>query len=184
MKPELIMIALVPLFVIACTNQRANDSGQKSSGPAELTVKSSAFKQGEPIPKKYTQEGENASLPLSWSGAPEGVEGYAIIMDDPDAPTDKPYVHWVVYKIPPETTSLAEGDAGEAVEGRNSQGRPGYIGPMPPKGHGVHHYHIKVYALDEPVELYDNAGKNELLVSMEMDDRIVAKGELVGTYER
>ncbi len=185
MKLRMLVISLIALLTIACTNHESEeDSSSASNKPATLTVTSSAFKSGEPIPEKYSKEGQNISPPLSWSDAPDGVKEYAIIMDDPDAPTDKPFVHWVVYKIPPETTSLAEGDVGKAVEGRNSTNRPGYFGPMPPEGHGVHNYHIKVYALDEPVELYDNASKNELMVSMEQDDRIIGKGELAGTYQR
>ncbi len=179
MKLRVLLLGLLPFLFLCCT-----DGNKKKATVKKLKVTSAAFQDGGTIPQKYTQEGENISPPLTWTGAPDGVKEYALIMDDPDAPMDKPFVHWVVYKIPPDETSLAEGDAGPAVEGRNTYGRKGYAGPKPPEGDGPHHYHIKVYALDGPVELYDNASKNELLVSMEAGDRIIGKGKLTGVYER
>jgi len=179
MKAKVLLLALVPFLFLCCTD------GNKENAPVKnLEVTGTAFQDGATIPRKHTQDGEDISPPVAWSGTPDGVKEYALIMDDPYAPMDKPFVHWVVYKIPPDKTSLEEGDAGPAVEGRNTYGRKGYAGPKPPEGDGPHHYHIMVYALDEPVELYDNASKNGLMVSMEADDRIIGKGELTGIYER
>lgn len=157
-----------------------------------LQVKSSAFSNNEPIPRKYTEDGQDLSPPLSWSGAPEQTKQFALIVDDPDAPREEPWVHWVLYKIPPGTTSLPEGlprtktldmPAG-AVQGVNSfrGDNIGYRGPAPPPGHGTHHYHFKVYALDTIIDAGPGLTKDALLKQME--GHVLATGELVGTYER
>jgi hypothetical protein len=147
-----------------------------------MEVTSAAFKGGQAIPRKHTGEGEDVSPPLAWAGAPEGTKEFALVCDDPDAPRPKPWVHWVVYRIPSGTTSLAEGASGGALKGMTDFGRTGYGGPMPPPGHGVHHYHFKVYALDSPVALGPGATKEDLLSAVE--GHVLAEGELVGTYER
>ncbi len=147
-----------------------------------IKVTSAAFENKAKIPKKHTGEGEDVSPPLSWEGAPEGTKELALICDDPDAPMAEPFVHWVLYKIPPDVSSLPEGGSGGAVEGENNFGTKGYKGPMPPPGHGVHHYHIKLYALDKPVDLGPGAGKNDVLKAI--DGHVLDEGELVGTYER
>ena len=74
-----------------------------------ISVTSTAFAAGKPIPKKYTGEGDDLSPPLAWSNLPSGTKEIALICDDPDAPRSEPWVHWVLYKIPAATTSLAEG---------------------------------------------------------------------------
>ena len=147
-----------------------------------ITVTSSAFNPGAKIPRKYTGEGEDVSPPLAWSGAPADTKEFALICDDPDAPRPEPWVHWVLYGIPADRNSLPEGNAGGADEGKTSFGKIGYGGPMPPPGHGVHHYYFKVYALDQPLELGPGATKERLLEAMA--GHVLAEGELVGTYER
>ena len=152
-----------------------------------ITVTSEAFAGGEAIPKKYTGEGEDVSPPLSWTGAPKGAKQFALVCDDPDAPTADPWVHWVFYGIPSGVDSLAEGVDGSArpagaVDGVNSFGSVGYRGPMPPRGHGAHHYHFKLYALDTELALKPRLGKNTLIKTIK--PHILAEGELVGTYER
>ena len=69
-----------------------------------------------------------------------------------------------------------------AVVGRNSFGRLGYGGPKPPQGHGVHHYHFRLYALDAPLHLPEGFSKDDLVRSM--NGHVLAAGELVGTYSR
>jgi len=147
-----------------------------------ITVKSAAFGAGKPIPRKHTGEGEDVSPPLNWSGVPPQAKELALICDDPDAPRPKPWVHWVAYKIPAKATSLAEGSAGGALEGPNDFGNQGYGGPMPPPGHGTHHYHFKLYALDTELDLGPGANKEKLLKAVQ--GHVIAEGELVGTYER
>ncbi len=147
-----------------------------------LTLKSKAFESGERIPKKYTGEGENVSPPLKWTDVPEQAAEFALICDDPDAPRAEPWVHWVLYKIPGDRRELPEGGNAGALEGKTSFETTGYGGPMPPPGHGVHHYHFKLYALDKPLDLDAGATKGEVLDAM--GDRVLVAGELVGTYER
>ncbi len=147
-----------------------------------IEVSSSAFEAGATIPKKHTGEGEDVSPLLRWSSLPQGTKEIAIICDDPDAPTEKPFVHWVIYKVPADQKGLPEGVIGGALEGINDFGRRGYDGCMPPQGHGVHHYHFKVYALDTELDAPADLSKDDLLAAME--GHILDQGELVGTYER
>jgi len=158
-----------------------------------LQVTSSAFAQGHPIPKKYTGEGADISPPLGWSGVPEAAKELALICDDPDAPTDEPWVHWVIYKIPVHAKGLPEGvprkphlkEPHGAVQGKNSWPAGeniGYGGPMPPPGHGVHHYYFKLYALDAPLEAEPGLNKRALMEAI--NDHILAEGVLMGTYQR
>jgi Raf kinase inhibitor-like YbhB/YbcL family protein len=147
-----------------------------------IEVWSSAFGSGATIPKKHTGEGQDVSPPLTWSGLPQGTKEIAIICDDPDAPTQKPFVHWVLYKIPADRTGLPEGATEGVLEGKNDFGGWGYGGCMPPRGHGVHHYHFKVYALDAELDAPEGLGKEELLSAME--GHVLDEGELIGIYER
>lgn len=147
----------------------------------DMELKSPAFGAGEAIPRKFTGEGEDVSPPLAWSGAPRDTRAFALVCDDPDAPTDEPWVHWVVYDIPADRTSLPEGAEG-FLEGKNSWGRAEYGGPLPPAGHGEHRYRFHLYALDRPTDLEPGATLDE--VRRASEDHVLAEGELVGLYER
>ncbi len=158
-----------------------------------IELKSAAFANGAVIPKKYTGEGEDVSPPLSWSGVPAGTKELALICDDPDAPTSEPWVHWVIYKLPPDLAGLPEGvdkaprlkNPPGALQGKNSwmSGQTvGYRGPLPPPGHGVHHYHFRLYALEARLAVEPGLSKKTLLG--EMAGHVLAEGELVGTYAR
>ena len=158
-----------------------------------LAILSSAFSNGQVIPRKHTGDGEDLSPPLAWSGVPEGAKELALICDDPDAPTPEPWVHWLIYKIPPTVQELPEGVPASpsvekpftALQGRNSwpSGQNvGYRGPAPPRGHGVHHYHFKLYALSSALALKPGADKRALLAAMA--GQVLAEAEIVGTYKR
>ncbi|HOM18404.1 MAG TPA: YbhB/YbcL family Raf kinase inhibitor-like protein [Thermoguttaceae bacterium] len=158
-----------------------------------MQLSSSAFVPGGAIPRRYTGEGEDISPPLQWTAVPAGTQELALICDDPDAPTPEPLVHWVLYKIPPQITALPEGlpktsqlsQPPGAMQGKNSwaSGQTiGYRGPMPPPGHGVHHYHFTLYALDSPLNIQPGETKKNLLKKME--GHILATAELIGTYQR
>jgi Raf kinase inhibitor-like YbhB/YbcL family protein len=155
-----------------------------------ISIRSSAFSDRHSIPRRHTGDGEDLSPTLSWSNLPAGTQELALIVDDPDAPRAEPWVHWVIYKIPADVVELAEGvpptdhpdvPAG-AVQGKNTWGTVGYRGPAPPKGHGVHHYHFKLYALDAPLDLKSGLDKHALMIAM--SGHILGYGELVGTYQR
>jgi Raf kinase inhibitor-like YbhB/YbcL family protein len=147
-----------------------------------IEVASPVFDQGGAIPAKHTGVGQDLSPALNWYGLPEGTREIALVCEDPDAPRPEPWVHWVLYKIPADHTGVPEGDTEGALEGENDFGRRGYGGPLPPKGHGVHHYHFKVYALDTELDAPMGLSKDELLAAMR--GSILDQGELVGTYER
>lgn len=155
-----------------------------------LIIQSAAFANGKPIPRRHTGDGEDLSPPLSWTGIPPSTRELVLIVDDPDAPTSEPWVHWVIFKIPAGTDGLAEGVPpvpkpnipSGASQGRNSWKTDGYRGPAPPKGHGVHRYFFKLYALDQPLDLPERADKATLLKTMA--GHIVAEGDLMGTYQR
>lgn len=155
-----------------------------------ISITSSAFAEGARIPQQYTGDGIDISPPLSWQGVPGRARELALICDDPDAPTSEPWVHWVLYKIPvalgelPEGVSTAEKPLAPAgsMQGTNSWKAIGYRGPAPPHGHGTHHYHFKLYALDGELNVKPGLDKKELLKALMK--HVVGEGELVGTYER
>ena len=137
------------------------------------------------LPAAYTCEGPEVSPPLHWSGAPQNTKSFALIADDPDAPDPAApkmtYVHWVLFNMPPDTTSLPEGvrslPAGTR-EGYNDDKRTGYIGACPPIG--THRYFFKLYALDTMLELSGTPTKDALLKSME--GHVLDQATLMGTY--
>jgi Raf kinase inhibitor-like YbhB/YbcL family protein len=150
-----------------------------------MQLTSSAFEQGGRIPAKYTGEAENVSPALAWSGAPEAARSFAVVCHDPDAPLVSKgsygYVHWVLYNIPASVTSLAEGAQGH-TSGLSDFGKPGYGGPMPPNGHGTHHYYFWVFALNEELNLEPGLTLWQLLEKIE--PHTLGMNRLVGTYSR
>ena len=146
-----------------------------------MKLTSSAFDQGEPIPKKYTCQGQDINPPLKWSDIPENTKSFALIVDDPDAQkvAGITWIHWLVKDIPASASSLSE-DGVPGKEVINSFGRPGYGGPCPPSG--THRYFFKLSALDVVLELEAGADKGALLQAME--GHVLAEAELMGTYSR
>lgn len=169
------MRALPALAAMALTLPAAW-TGPARAAPAAMQVASPAFAAGAFIPRRY----QDVSPPLRWT-AVAGARAYAVTMDDPDAPSARPFVHWLVWNIPGTDSSLAEGavPAG-SVEGRNGAGRTGYFGPHPPAG--AHHYHIRVYALAAPLGLA--AGADMTALEAAMRGHVLASGELVGIFAR
>jgi Raf kinase inhibitor-like YbhB/YbcL family protein len=160
---------------------------------ASLRVSSRAFPANGKIPKRHAYEGEgqNVSPEISWTGVPKAAHEIVVICDDPDAPRPEPWVHWVLYRIPAGSKGLPEGverkggpldNPPGAMHGKNTWNELGWGGPLPPPGHGVHHYHFKVYAIDTHLQLMPGATKDEVLKAIQ--GHVVAEGEVVGTYER
>ena len=147
---------------------------------AEFVLQSSGFGNAQPIPDRYTCDGDDLSPPLRWAGAPEEAQALALLVDDPDAPSGV-FTHWVAWGLDPGSGGLDEGEAAPS-EGRNDFGTVGYRGPCPPPGHGRHRYVFRLYALDGELELESGAGKAELEQAME--GHVLTTAELVGTYER
>jgi Raf kinase inhibitor-like YbhB/YbcL family protein len=175
------------LLLVATTCQRQTPVAEASPMQSVMKLESPAFAGGTPIPSKYTCEGEDISPELHWSDVPEGTQSFALIVDDPDAPDPKrpkrTWVHWVLYEIPPDAMSLPEGAQPLPLgtrEGVNDWGRTGYGGPCPPIGE--HRYFFKLYALD--VALGDLAEPSKAELEEAMTGHILAKVDLVGTYEK
>jgi Raf kinase inhibitor-like YbhB/YbcL family protein len=151
-----------------------------------LTISSKSFEPGREMPVKYTCDGEDFSPQLSWSGAPEGTESFALIMDDPDAP-GRVFTHWVLYNIPADRGELPEGVPAEKIvkkgcsQGVNDFRMAGYGGPCPPPGK-PHHYRFRLYALDTELDLPSGVTKNAVLAAMK--GHILADAEIVGLYKR
>jgi len=145
---------------------------------ASLTVSSPAFKDKAPIPSKYTCEGADINPPVEIGNIPEGTQSLVLIIEDPDAP-GATFDHWVMWNIPPTTTSIAENSA-PGTQGANSTGKNAYKGPCPPSG--THRYFFKVYALDTRLDL--PAGADKEAVEKAMKDHVLASGELVGLYKK
>lgn len=153
---------------------------------SDMQLTSPAFTNGGTIPAKHTGEGEDVSPALSWSQAPEGTRAFAVICHDPDAPLISPggtygFVHWVLYNIPAAVTSLAE-DNQDYTSGVTDFNKPGYGGPMPPNGHGKHHYYFWVLALDDDTEIEAGLSLWELLKRIEPN--VIGMNRLVGVYQR
>lgn len=147
-----------------------------------MKLSSLSFSHNEPLDKKFTKYAENRPPQVSWDSLPAGTKSLALIVDDPDAPTSQPWVHAVIYNINPEQNELKEGDWSGGTFGQTDfQGETGYQGPKPPKGHGVHRYFFKLYALDSELKLPQGKTKSELEDAMK--GKILATAEIVGTFE-
>ena len=151
-----------------------------------FTLTSPAFAEGQTIPVKHTRDGENLSPPLQWTGAPDGTKSFILIVEDPDAPSGT-FRHWAIYNIPADRDGLPQSvDTGleRAVRyGRNDFGNGRYDGPEPPKGHGVHHYHFRLGALDVAnIEVPVDTGVEEIW--RKAAKHLIGEAELTGIYER
>lgn len=153
-----------------------------------LVLETSAFQGGGRIPLRFTCEGENISPPLSWRGVPEGTKSFALTCEDPDAPGGT-FHHWAIWNISGARMGLAEAfkpaAADHAIaEAINGFGKRGYRGPCPPKGHGVHHYHFRLFALDvEHLPVEGKAARCDAVADAARAHALAA-AQLTGLYER
>lgn len=156
--------------------------------PESLTVLS-VFDDGAPIPPPYTRDGLGSSPPLTWRGVPRRAQSLVILVEDADSPTPQPLVHAIAWNLPGADGSLGEGELGHVDRrhdgremGRNSYLKTAWLPPDPPPGHGPHHYAFQLYALDRRLTFDHPPGRGEILESMR--EHVLAKGCLIGTYER
>jgi len=188
------VVLAVALLAVGCgTVAGCRPETESSKPPKEtamaFTLTSPAFEDGGRIPKEYTGEGQDQSPPLEWSDPPEGTQALALVCDDPDAPVGT-WDHWIIWNLPADTHGLPRGvpttdtvaDLAGAVQGKNGWGSVGYGGPMPPPGHGDHHYEFALYALDATLDLAPGADKGALMQAME--GHVLGKAELTGLYSR
>lgn len=143
-----------------------------------MEITSTAFDDNDEIPTRYGRSFDDINPPLAFSDIPEDAQSLVLIMDDPDAPSST-FTHWVAYNITPEEVELGEGETpAGSVQGTNDFGELGYGGPMPPSG--THHYHFKLYALDDQLDLPEGATSEDLEEAME--GHVITKAEIVGLY--
>lgn len=152
-----------------------------------MRLTSSAFRDGEDIPKRYTCDAENLSPPLAWSDAPAATKSFALLCDDPDAPRGT-WRHWAVYDLGLQAAGLPEGAGNPGrtsglKQAVNDFGRDSYGGPCPPHGHGVHHYYFRLLALSvDSLNLRAKAACRD--VEAEAKPHVLAEATLVGCYRR
>ena len=159
----------------------------------QIMVESAAFENGASIPSDYATDGRNISPPLGWDELPAATKALAVVAEDPDAATLLPFVHWVIYNIPPTARGLpeaippgvtqTEGPVAGAIQGLTGFERGGarYMGPAPPPGER-HRYRFAVYALDADLNLSPGLNKVNLLEAIQ--EHLIGYGEIVGTYAR
>ena len=148
----------------------------------DLQIGSPAFTALEPIPKRYTIDGENISPPVEWSGLPSGTQQLVLICHDPDAPLVRGFTHWTIYNIPSTVAGLAEAGGSKFTQGKNSTDNLGYTEAAPPNGHGLHHYYFWLYALDKELDLKPGLNREQILDAIA--DRVIEQARLVGVYQR
>ena len=155
----------------------------------KLQVQSPAFAAGSPIPEVHSDYGKGVSPPLSWSGAPSSTKAYALMVEDPDATSPLPFVHWIGV-FPAGVTQLPAGVPGYerdpsapgVTQGSNSRSMVGYFGPRPPPGQPPHRYHFQVFALDTVPQVSGPYNRHTLLKAIE--GHVIARGDLIGTFAR
>lgn len=175
----LVALGMLLLTYVAGCKAKAEAPGPVLAGGLKLG--SSAFMDGAPIPVEFTCEGADVSPPMAWSGAPAGTRGFALTCFDPDAPRGG-WVHWGVYGLPAGTAGLAKGVLPQdARTVPNDFKVPGWRGPCPPPGHGVHHYVFTLYALKAPLS---PAPANYAGLEQAAKAASTASARLIGTYER
>lgn len=148
-------------------------------------ITSTAFKHNERIPDKFTCKGQNVSPHLEWSGFPSNTKSFVLIMDDPDAPVEIApphgiWDHWIIYNIPSSINKLEEGQIDSEFKIlNNSWKEKKYGGPCPPAGK-PHRYFFKIYALNDYLELDEEASKQDLVLALQK--HLLGQAELIGIY--
>jgi Raf kinase inhibitor-like YbhB/YbcL family protein len=162
-------------------NEAKGGSTVDNATLTSLELTSTAFQNGQSIPPQFTCDGPGRSPPLTWGEPPAGTKSFALIVDDPDALSGL-FRHWGAYDIPASARSMSAGQP-VGAQAVNGFGKAGYGGPCPPQGHGLHHYHFNLYALDlDALELNPAATVEQ--VESEAQKHAIARGKLIGTYER
>jgi Raf kinase inhibitor-like YbhB/YbcL family protein len=176
--------ALLALLVAtpAVAGSEAGLATAQLAAPATLKIASPQFAAGGRIPLQASAYGANVSPALTWPAPPRGTQSLALIVEDPDASPDKPFVHWVVYGMPATARGMTAGATPPgSADGTNGTGKTGYHGPHPPPN-GDHHYHFQLFALDQKPPLRPGADRDALVAAMR--GHVLAKGDLVGLFRK
>ncbi len=164
-----------------------------STVPETILVTSKSFSHQARIPDRFIRSGNDLSPDLAWKGLPPGTRDVVVIVEDPDAPLPKPFVHAIVYNLLPPTAEIPEGAIPNAAGireksleplhvGNNTFGRNVYLGPAPFPGSGPHHYYFQVFALDSELTFQQPPDRREVI--RKIGGHVLAKGFLMGTCER
>jgi Raf kinase inhibitor-like YbhB/YbcL family protein len=180
----------VPYLTWTCDNGKdahpgvlAGQSTTAHDKHVTLTLRSPAFEPGTAIPARFDHERGDLSPALVWDGVPEGTAELVLLVDDPDAPIQGSFVHWVLYHLDPARHGVAEGEIpAEAAAGANGFGLPGYLGPAPPPGDDPHHYIFRLLAVDQPVSLSGLPSYQD--VDAAAAGHTLGEARLTGTYQR
>jgi Raf kinase inhibitor-like YbhB/YbcL family protein len=177
----IILIASATACGAGTTNQTQGGQTVEDATLTKISLTSSAFQNGQPIPAQYTCDGANQSPELSWGEPPQDTKNFVLVVDDPDAPSGT-FHHWGAYDIPAKTRAIPAGQTAGS-QAINDFGKAGYGGPCPPRGNGPHHYRFKLFALD--VDRL-GVGPNPKISEVESaaNQHAIGKAELIGTYER
>ena len=174
---------LIIVFIIngcnAETERQEIIEKTKPVGVINMKLTSPAFENNKEIPSEYTCDGVDTSPELNIGDVPENAKSLVLINDDPDAPVGT-WDHWIVFNIPSSTSKINKGQEPSGTAGKNSWGRTGYGGPCPPSG--THRYFFKLYALDTELDLPEASEKKDIEAAMQ--DHIIEKTELLGTYKK
>jgi len=188
MKTRILLVLIIILLLgfillqIQGRNLFSNENTMKKIN-SDFTIKSSAFKDGEFIPLRFTGDGEDVNPLLEIKNTPQNAKSLALIFDDPDATGGDIWTHWVLWNINPQTQYIAEDSVPEgAITGINSWGKNSYGGPYPPKGSKPHRYFFRLYALDTVLNLPPSSNANDLRKAME--GHILDETTLMGLYSR
>jgi Raf kinase inhibitor-like YbhB/YbcL family protein len=163
-----------------------NHNGETAVMSQTISITSAAFKNESDIPSRFSCQGDNISPALSWSNVPNGMKSFALVLEDPDAPSGT-FFHWVIWNIPASEKGLAENIPQHdslpngTRQGTNGANKIGYTGPCPPAGN-AHRYYFRLYALDTNLNLSSDATHDKLISAME--GHILGEGEIMGKYHR
>ena len=151
-----------------------------TQAPSEqFSLTSSAFAEGQPIPREYSCHGSDQSPALAWRGVPAAAEALVLFVDDPDG---RDWVHWTVLDLPAGEGELPKAippDAMPPQQGRNDFRKVGYGGPCPPSG--THHYRFTLYALSAPLGLPAHPDGDAVRKALEQAT-VIATTTLTGTF--
>jgi Raf kinase inhibitor-like YbhB/YbcL family protein len=185
----MLLLTLLVLMVVAYGEAAGMTPATRTihgGNSSHFSLTSSAFRPGHTIPVRYTCDGKGLSPPLRWQRTPRHTTVFALIVDDPDAPSGV-FTHWLLFNLPSHVQSLPAGVPRTAhlkqggMQGRNDFGKIGYGPPCPPPGK-LHHYRFTLYALDHTLRLNPGASRSQVIAALH--DGLLAQARLIGTYRR
>jgi len=167
---------ILALVLVGCATEKSMKEEIKIEKEVDIMkLRSNDFNEGDMIPSKFTCEGQDINPHLAWDDVPEGAKSFALIFDDPDAPSGT-FVHWLVKDISADAREIQQ-DSVPGTQVANSWGKEDYGGPCPP---ALHRYFFRLYALD--VETFEANSKAEFYKQVE--EHAIAKAELMGKFQR